>query len=128
MAETTLTVRNHSLTKLRIESTDIYGAGTSFSPILRLHFKMQLISIPAQPTPTNYTMVRLAGRVAIANPEEQLAVFESLPIAEVSNPQAFERQMQIDVPLGIRQVKKDRRRPWWKRSAFQNMAHVVDVC
>jgi hypothetical protein len=44
--------------------------------------------------------------VAIASPEEQLAIFESLPIAETSSPQVYERQMQIDILLSIRQAKR----------------------
>ena len=103
MAETTFQIGNYSAIKLRLEPTEIYGSANSTSPILTLQLKMQLPSISAQPT-IEYTMIRLAGRLKIGN--EQLAIFEAPPMAEVSSVQGYEHQFQVEVPLGIREAKR----------------------
>jgi hypothetical protein len=103
MAETTFQIGNYSAIKLRLEPTEIYGLTNSTSPTLALQLKMQLPSISAQP-PIEYTMIRLAGRLKIGN--EQLAIFEAPPLAEISSVQRYEHQFQVEVPLGIRQAKR----------------------
>ena len=95
MAETTFQIGNYSAIKLRLEPTEIYGSANSTSPVLIFQLKMQLPSISAQPA-IEYTMIRLAGRLKIGN--EQLAIFEAPPMAEVSSAQGHEHQFQIGKP------------------------------
>jgi hypothetical protein len=127
MAETTFQIGNYSAVKVRLEPTEVYGSGNSTSPILTLQFKIQLSSISAQP-PIEYTMIRLAGRLKIGNPAEQVATFEAPPMAEGSSIQGYERQFQVDVPLGIRETKRiedlrDGKNPFF-RISLSGLVHV----
>ncbi len=106
MAEITLNINNYGVIRFRLEATDICGAGTATAPLLRLPFKAQLTSVPGPPA-LEYTLIRLAGRIAIAQPgEEQIAAFEAPPLAERSGSQVFDRQLVIDVPIGLGAAKR----------------------
>lgn len=104
MAEGFFSVKNRGVVRVRLEPTDICGMGSAAFPILTLQLKLQLL--PAQlDSIVNYTLVRLAGKLTVANENTELATFEAPPLAETSNTNSYERQLAVNVPLSVRQIK-----------------------
>ena len=76
MAEAYFNIKNRGVLRVRLEPTDIFGAGNAVFPTLTLQLKLQLL--PAQlDSIVNYTLVRLAGKLSVANENTELATFES---------------------------------------------------
>lgn len=105
MAESYFSVKNRSVLRVRLEPTEVFGMGSAAFPILTLQLKLQLL--PAQlDSVVNYTVVRLAGKLSASNDNRELACFEAPPLAETSNTNSFERQLSLNIPLNIRQIKR----------------------
>jgi len=65
MAEAYFNIKNRGVLRVRLEPTDIFGAGNAVFPTLTLQLKLQLL--PAQlDSIVNYTLVRLAGKLSVA--------------------------------------------------------------
>ncbi|MFZ0800146.1 MAG: hypothetical protein WB781_27010 [Candidatus Sulfotelmatobacter sp.] len=105
MAEGCFSIKNRSVLRVRLEPTEIFGMGSAAFPILTLQLKLQLL--PAQlDSIVNYTLVRLAGKFSAGNDNTELASFEAPPLAETSNINTYERQLSLNIPLNIRQIKR----------------------
>src|SRR5271155_1864276 len=105
MAEAYFNVKSRGVLRVRLEPTEIFGAGSPALPILTLQLKLQLL--PAQlESVVNYTLLRLAGKLFVANENTDLASFEAPPLAETSSANPYERPLHVNVPLDIRQIKR----------------------
>lgn len=105
MAEGYFNIKNRGVARVRLEPTDVFGMGSAAFPILMLQLKLQLLPAQLDSSVVNYTLVRLAGKVAVGNENTELATFEAPPLAETSNNNSYERQLGVNVPLTLRQVK-----------------------
>lgn len=104
MAEVYFNVKNRGVLRVRLEPTEIFGTGNAIFPTLTLRLKLQLL--PAQlDSVVNYTLLRLAGKLSMANENTELVSFEAPPLAETSNTNSYERQVSVSVPLSIRQIR-----------------------
>ena len=104
MAEAYFNVKSRGVLRVRMEPTEIFGTGSATFPTLMLQLKFQLLPAQLQ-TVTNYTLLRLAGKLAVGNENTDLATFEAPPLAEGSNTNSWERALNVFVPLDIRQIK-----------------------
>jgi hypothetical protein len=102
MAETSFIVKNSGNLRVRIEPTDVVGAGSRVFPSLTLQPKLQLLPLQGA---VNYTLLRLAGRLFVGNETSELTTFESSPLAEASTPQGHDRPLNVMVPLNPGQIK-----------------------
>jgi len=104
MAEAYFNVKSRGVMRVRMEPTEIFGTGSATFPTLMLQLKLQLLPAQLQ-TVVNYTLLRLAGKLAVGNENTDLASFEAPPLAEGSNTNSWERVLNVVVPLDIRQIK-----------------------
>jgi hypothetical protein len=91
---------------VRLEPTEIFGTGNAAFPMLTLQLKLQLSPAQLDSVVHHYTVVRLAGKLSAGNDNTELAHFEAPPLAETSSTNTFERQLSLNVPLSIGQVKR----------------------
>jgi len=106
MAEVFFSIKNFNVLKVRLDPTDVQGRNMAGQPVLRLPLKLQVLPAGPQPqTEAQYVLLRLAGSVS-SNPIGEFAGFEAGPLAEVSNPSAYDRYFEVLVPLDRVRVKR----------------------
>src|SRR6266496_156797 len=101
MSEATFNVKGNGVGRVRLEPTDINGTGCPANPQLVFGLKFQLLS-SAQ---TNYTLLRVSGKIYVGNENHPLATVEHSPIAEDSNQSPYDRLVNLSVPLTLAQIK-----------------------
>ena len=104
MAEASFNVKDRGVLRVRLEPTEIVGTGSPSFPTLTLQLKLRLLPAQLQ-SAVNYTLLRLAGKLSVANENTDLASFEAPPLAETSSPNPHERTLFLAVPLDMRRVK-----------------------
>jgi len=104
MPETYMNVRNYQLLTIRLEPTEVQGQGSPAQPILFLPLEMQIMPIKGKQGDTNYTLLRLAGKLSSPAIGE-FAECEVGPIVEESRSNPYYRSVQVTVALGHAQVK-----------------------
>jgi hypothetical protein len=101
MSETTFSVKMNGVGRVRLESTDIIGTGGPANPELTLGLKVQLLPFG----PTHYTLLRIGGKIYVSNENHPLVTFEHPSIAEESTTHAYDRAVNLSVPLTLVQIK-----------------------
>lgn len=101
MSEVYFNVKNFSAGRIRWEPTDITGTGSRAYPQLILGLKLQLL--PAGQI--NYTLLRIGGNLFIGNENYAVANFEYPAMAENASSQAYDRVLNLVVPLTLTQIK-----------------------
>jgi hypothetical protein len=101
MSETSFSVKNNGVGKVRLESTDIVGIGRPANPQLLFGVKFQLLPIGQN----TYTLLRVHGKIFIGNENQPVATAVHTPIAEESYQNFYERTVQLAVPLTLTQIK-----------------------
>ena len=100
MGEVTFNIRNFGVAKIRLDSTEPRGGNLAGQPVLYLPFKLQLRPAGPQQQPLHYVLLRLAGSISSQHlPGGEFATFEARPLAELSNPSGYDRQLDILVHL-----------------------------
>jgi hypothetical protein len=75
--------------------------GSRANPQLMLPVKFQLL--PANQT--NYTLLRVSGKIFVGNENHPVATVEHPPLAEDSSPNPYDRVVTLSVPLTLAQIK-----------------------
>jgi hypothetical protein len=101
MSEAAFTVKMNGAGRVRLESTDIVGTGGPANPELNLGLKVQLLPSGQM----HYTLLRVGGKIYASNENHPVVTFEHQPIAEESTTNAYERPVNIAVPLTLTQIK-----------------------
>lgn len=101
MSEATFNVRGNPVGRVRLEPTDIIGTGNSGNPQLVLGLKFQLLPVG----PTTYTLLRVSGKIFVSNENYPIATVEHPPISEESMSNAYDRLVNLNVPLTLTQIK-----------------------
>lgn len=101
MSETSFNVKNNGVGKVRLESTDIIGIGSSANPQLLVQAKFQLLPLGQN----MYTLLRVHGKIFLAGENQPVATAEHPPLAEQSYQNVYERNVQLTVPLTLTQIK-----------------------
>ncbi len=101
MPESSFSVKGNSVIRVRLEPTDITGMGSPAYPQLILGLKLQLFPL----WPTNYTLLRIDGKMFVSNENAALATLEHAPMAEESSPQPYDRAVNVAVPLTLTQIR-----------------------
>lgn len=106
MASASFTIEGRGVFKVRLEPTEIVGAGNSALPLLTLRLHVELHPIQQQQSISHYTILRLAGRLFLPNEFSELARFEKEPLLEKSSSGSHDRTLSMEVPLDVRQIKR----------------------
>jgi len=104
MPEASFVVKSNGALRVRLDPTEVSGAGSPAFAALKLQLKLQILSLQAQPI-INYTLLRLAGKLFVGNDNTELASFEAPPLVEVSAMQPYDRPLDLLVRLDPRQIK-----------------------
>jgi hypothetical protein len=101
MSETGFSVKGNGVGRVRLEPTDILGMGCPANPQLVLPLKFQLLPLG----PTTYTLLRVSAKIFVGNENHPVATAEHPPFAEDSSPNAYDRTVNLNVPLTLAQIK-----------------------
>jgi hypothetical protein len=106
MAETSFTIRSFRVLTIRLEPTDVRGAGSPARPTLRLPLKLQVKPTRGQQGDIDYALLRLAG--TLSSPAiGDFAEFEVGPIVEESRNDAhYIRGLDVQVDLNHPRVRQ----------------------
>jgi hypothetical protein len=103
-AETFFTIKNCGAIVAKLEPTSVFGEGTIFhNLVLQLSLRLSPISLE---TPLHYTLLRVAGKLSLANTNDTVAALDSEPMAMQSGPQAYDQRLDLKAPLTLGQIKR----------------------
>jgi hypothetical protein len=95
-------VKSNGVGRVRLEATDIFGMGAQANPQLVLNLKFQLLPFGQ----TTYTLLRVHAKIFVGNDNQHVAAVEHPPMTEDSTPNLYERQVALNVPLTMSQIKR----------------------
>jgi hypothetical protein len=101
MAETSFTVKGSGVGRVRLEPTDVMGMGSPANPQLIIGLKFHLSPHPQ----TTYILLRVNAKIYVGNENHPVAAAEHPPIAEEPYPNAYDRTVNLSVPLTLTQIK-----------------------
>lgn len=101
MSETSFSVKGNGVGRVRLESTDVIGAGSPANPQLILPLKLQLSPFGS----IGYTLLRVSAKIYVGNENHPVATAEHPAIVEEPSANAYDRTVNLHVPLTLTQIK-----------------------